>query len=124
MVDRVEQAPSLEAAVKDLRPQIDLPSILRWTRRRVQSIHGALSLLKGMMPAHFLACEATLASFRRHIEVDPVLPALREIAAVHVPILPPPFGLRPPCCSGGETKTSRQHETGPDPPSLVQYLRG
>ncbi len=120
LVDQVEQAPSLEAAVKDLRPQIGLPGILRWTRRRVQSIHGALRLLKGLMPGHFLACEPTVASFRRHLEVDPVLPALREMAAVHVPVLPPPFGFRPPCCAGGEAETDLQQQTGPDPPSLVQ----
>jgi len=40
VVGRVEQARSLESACLDLRLQVELPSVLRWVRRRVQAIHA------------------------------------------------------------------------------------
>lgn len=119
VVDRVERAPSLEAAADVLRLDIELPGALRWIRRRVQSIHASLTTLKGLLPEHFLACEPTLTSFRRHIEADPVLPALREIAAVHLSCLAPPFGFRPPNAPGGEPRSGHQHRAGPDPPPAL-----
>jgi hypothetical protein len=119
VVDQVEQAGTLEQAADALRLDIELPGALRWMRRRVTSIHASLITLKGLAPEHFLACEPTLVSFRRHLEVDPVLPALREIAAVHLPCLPPPFGFRPPTGRGGEPFSGHQHRTGPDPPQAL-----
>ena len=119
VVDQVEQARSLEAAADALRLDIELPGALRWMRRRVKSIHASLTTLKGLAPEHFLECEPTLASFRRHIEVDPVLPVLREIAALHLAFLPPPLGFRPPPLAGGEPKSVLQHRTGPDPPPTL-----
>jgi hypothetical protein len=94
---------------------------LRWTRRRVTSIHASLTTLKGLAPEHFLACEPTVASFRCHLEVDPVLPALREIAAVHLSYLPPPLGFRPPRAPGGEPFSGHQHRAGP---GRVRMWRG
>lgn len=119
VVDQVEQAPSLEAAADHLRLDIELPGALRWTRRRLKSIHASLITLKGLMPEHFLKCEPTLASLRRDIEVVRVLPALREIAAVHLPFLPPPLGFRPPTGRGGDPFSGYQHQAGPDPPQAL-----
>lgn len=119
VVDQVERAPSLAAAADDLRLDIELPGALRWIRRRVQSVHASLITLKGLLPEHFLACKPTLASFRQHIEVGPVLPALREIAAKHLSFLPPPLGLCPPGVPGGEPLSGHQHRVGPDPPLIL-----
>ena len=53
VVRAVEQAPSLEAACQELRPDIELPGVLRWARRRVQAVHAALQALKGLLPEQF-----------------------------------------------------------------------
>jgi hypothetical protein len=65
LVGAVEQARSLEAACTDLRLEIELPGVLRWVRRRVQSVHASLLLLKGILPELFEGCEPTLAAFSR-----------------------------------------------------------
>ena len=46
VVIAVEQATSLEAAADRLRPEVELPGAIRWTRRRVRRIHGALAVLR------------------------------------------------------------------------------
>jgi hypothetical protein len=116
VVDEVEQAPTREAAVDRLRLDIELPGALRWVRRRLQAIHASLTLVKGLMPEPCLHCEPTLASFRRHLGVDSVLVALREIAAAHLSHLPAPLGFHPPLRRGGESSRAHQHRAGPDPP--------
>ena len=39
VVRAVEQASSLQAAADGLRPDIELPGAMRWTRRRVRAVH-------------------------------------------------------------------------------------
>jgi hypothetical protein len=116
VVDRVEQADTVEAAADQLRLDIELPGALRWIRRRFQPIHASFTILKGLSPERFADCEPTLASFRQRLVVDVVLPALREIAAEQLLFLPPPLGLRPPPRSDGKPKRTIQHQPGPDPP--------
>jgi len=120
VVDRVEQADTVESAADRLRLDIELPGALRWTRRRFKPVHASLTILKGLSPERFSNCEPTLASFRRRLGVDAVLSTLREIAAPHLAFLPPPLGLRPPPLVGGEPKRSFQHRTGTDPPPVPQ----
>ena len=117
VVDQLEQAPSAEAAVEELRVEIELPGVLRWLRRRAQAVHSSLNLLKGLMPERFSECQPTLASFRHALDVEGVLVALREIAADYLTWLPAPLGFRPPSPRGGELKNGSQHRAGPDPPS-------
>jgi len=116
VVLHVEQADSLGSACAALRPDIELPGVLRWVRRRVQAVYATLILLKGLMPAYFQACEPTLRSFAHHLSIDPVLPALRSIAAPWLPSLPPPLGLRPRPRHSGEANDRQQQSVGPDPP--------
>ena len=116
LLRQVEQAPSLAQACADLRPEIELPGVVRWVRRRVQAVYSTLILLKGLMPGYFQACEPTLQSFACHLGVDPVLPALRSIAAPWLPSLPPPLGLRPRPPRSGEANDRHQQSVGPDPP--------
>jgi hypothetical protein len=115
-VDQVEQSRTLEDAVAELRVEIGLPGVLRWTRRRLQAIQAVLITLKGLMPEQFLRCDPTLVSFRQHLAVDWVLIALRATAAVHLSHLPPPLGFRPPLRRSGEHADTHQHQAGPDPP--------
>ncbi len=119
VVEQVEQAASFETAARGLRLDIELPGVLRWLRVRVRSVQLTFKLLKGLMPAWFVDCEPTLAAFRRRLARPWVLPALREIAAAHLPVLPPPLGFRPPSPSGGEPKRADQQRAGPDPPSCL-----
>ena len=113
---QVEQASSLAEACTDLRPEIELPGVVRWVRRRVQAVYSTLILLKGLMPAVFQACEPTRQSFACHLGVDPVLPALRSIAAPWLSSLPPPLGLRPRQRHPDPANDRHQHSVGPDPP--------
>jgi hypothetical protein len=119
VVEQVERARSFEAAAEGLRPDIELPGVLRWMRFRAQSVRLVFTLLKGLMPEWFLSCEPTLFSFRQRVELAWVLPGLREIAAVHLPVLPPPLGFRPPSPLIGEPKSIHQQRTGPDPPQAL-----
>ena len=118
VVGRVEQARSLESACADLRPEIELPGVLRWVRRRVQAIHASLNTLKGLMPEHFAGCEPRLGAFAERLGVDGVLPVLRQIGAPYLPSLPPPLGFSPRYPRGGEPDRSHQQPAGPDPPAL------
>ena len=120
MVRVAEQAPSREVAADGLRLDIELPGALRWIRRRLQAVYAALHLLKGLMPEHFASAWPTLKGFRPCLGVDVVLLALREVAAAHLPNLPPPLGFRPPPSRGGEPHEPFQHRVGPDPPPSSQ----
>ena len=117
VVGSVEQARSLEAACADLRLEIELPGVLRWVRRRVQSVHTALHLLKGILPELFEGCEPTLGAFAERLGVEDVLVRLRQIAAPYLAFLPAPLGLRPRRPGGGEHDQGPQHPAGPDPPT-------
>jgi hypothetical protein len=111
-----EQAKSLEAAADELRPDIELPGAVRWVRRRVKAIQGALTALFGLLPERFAGAVASVLALRAHLGVTLVLPALREIAAPFLAGLAPPLGLRPPSGAGGERPRSPQQHPGPDPP--------
>ena len=119
-VVQVEQAKSLEAAADRLRLDIELPGAMRWSRRRIKSIHGSLTIILGLLPELFAGCQPTLGAFAQWLEVEWVLPALREIAAVHLRLLPPPLGFKPPALRGGEPKRGDQHHSGPDPPGSLR----
>ena len=116
MVRLAEQAPSQEMAVEGLRLDIELPGVLRWLRRRIQPVHLALHLLRGLMPELFATTWPTLFSFRACLGGEAVLLALRDIAAAHLHVLPPPLGFRPPPSRGADPQGHLQHRVGPDPP--------
>lgn len=113
-----EQAPSLEAACRDLRPEIELPGVMRWARRRVQAVQAALQALKGLLPDRF-PCPATLAAFAACLRVTEVLVALRPLGEPFLPNLSPPLGFLPPRPSGGGCAGADQQPVGPDPPGMA-----
>ena len=118
VVAAVEQAKSLEAACANLRLAIGLPGVLRWVRRRVQAIHGLLNTLKGLMPERFAGCAPRLDAFAERLGVEGVLPALRQIAALHLAALPAPLGFNPLRARSAEPDRADQQAAGPDPPTL------
>ena len=116
VVAAAEQARTRESAADTLRPDIELPGGLRWLRRRLLPVYAALHLIKGLMADQFDACWPTLSGFRPCLEVETVLLTLREVAAVHLGVLPPPLGLRPPPSGDGKANKVLQQSVGPDPP--------
>jgi hypothetical protein len=118
VVCAVEQAESLEAACAHLRPEIELPGVLRWVRRRLQPVYRSLSVLKGILPERFEGCEPRLRAFAKRLGLDGVLVSLRRIAAPYLASLPAPLGLRPRVHRGGEPDRPYQQSTGPDPPAV------
>jgi hypothetical protein len=132
VVAAVEAAPSVELAVEPspgegrsgLRSDIDLPGAIRWTWRRVRLVRAALTTVLGLLPNLLAGCEPTIASFRSAFGAALVLTHLREIAAAHLSILPPPLGFGPRPKARRRRRSARQQRTGPDPPRTTGYLLG
>lgn len=114
IVLEVERSRSVEAAADALRTdEITLPGAIRWTRRRVTLVHGALAFALRAFPDSLGGCQASLSSLRAHLKADHVLLRLREIAGPCLCDLPPPLGFALP---GGKRGRRIQHNKGPDPP--------
>lgn len=93
---QVEQANSINTAAEQLRPDIELPGVLRWIRCRIKGIQSALAIIKELYSERFTGCQLTITAFSQHINGNDVLFALREIAASHLVVLAPPLGFKPP----------------------------
>ncbi len=120
VVIKVEQAKTIQAATDRLRLDIELPGAIRWTRRRTKYVHASLTTIRGLFPERFAGCQGTVTSFRKQLDRNNVLLALREIAAMHLASLAAPLGFRPLPIHRGEHKMSCQHQTGADPPPPIQ----
>jgi hypothetical protein len=116
VVSAAEQASSLEALCTHQRLDIELPGALRWIRRRVQDVQSALHRIKGVLGEPFANVAPTLSAFADHLEVEPVLVALRGIAAAWLHALPKPLGFAPRQCTSPRAAAPFQHRAGPDPP--------
>jgi hypothetical protein len=115
----VEVAPSLEAAASELRPDIELPGAVRWTRRRVNAVRVTLTVMVGLLPSVLAGIELSISSFREAFGVVGVLVALRGVADDRLPALPPPVGFGPRPRPRNRNAKPTQHEVGPDPPTPV-----
>ena len=115
-INEVENAPSQEAAVHDLRLDIGLAGVLRWIRHRLFLVRAALTLLIELLPILPQDCRPCISSFRAALGVEYVLPALRIQAESYLHILPPPIGFGPRPHHKKLKKTPFQHKTGTDPP--------
>jgi hypothetical protein len=117
VVAEVAAATSLEAAAAALRPDIELPGAVRWTRRRASAIRATVVTVAGLLPAVFAGVELTIPSVRAALNVERALPALREVAASQLLHLPPPVGFGPRPRPRSRAPVASQHEAGPDPPT-------
>ncbi len=112
-----EQSTSLEAAANRVRgDDIALPGTLRWTRRRVQQVHRILRLLVCLIPA-LRGYQPTLGAVRQWLQIDAVLPALRDIADRDLPRLPAPLGFAAGSRHALACSLVPEHDKGPDPPA-------
>ena len=91
-VNVADQVPSQEAAAEILRPEITLPSALRWLRRRIKPVREILNILTGLLCTE---CPADLPSFRKKYGVQRVLIHLRGLCEEHLQCLPPFIGFGP-----------------------------
>jgi len=114
-INEVENAPSQEAAVHDLRLDIGLPGVLRWIRRRLFLVRTTLTLFTELFP-DLQDCRPCISSFRVALGVEHVLPALRMYAGPSLYVLPPPVGFGPRPRRKKGKKPPFQHKTGTDPP--------
>jgi len=113
VVAHVETARSIEAAADVLRPDIVLPSAVRWVRRRLTLVRATLLAMVTMVPDR-LGCAAHVASVRAALHTEHALVTLRTEAARVLPALPRPLGFRPPGTSHRERRRRSQHEMGAD----------
>ena len=116
VINQIESSPSQETAADNIRPDIGLPGILRWMRHRLFLIRASLILLIDLLPLLSNNSQVNLSSLRSVLGVEFVLPHLRELAASHLDILPPPLGFGPRPQKKYRGKSRFQQQTGPDPP--------
>ncbi len=112
VVMQVSAASSVEAAADRLRLDIDLPSAVRWVRRRLTLVRASLVIAAGVLG--LALADATLDAFRTAWQTDRVLVTLRGRVAAHLRQLPPPlgFGSRP--FQRPARVARRQHAMGAD----------
>lgn len=94
VVATVETARSVEAAADVLRPDITLPSAVRWVRRRLTPVRRALLAVVTLLPDLFTG-DARLATVRLALATPCALVTLRTHAAPHLATLPTPLGFHP-----------------------------
>jgi hypothetical protein len=113
VVAHVDAAPSIEAAADVLRPDIVLPSAVRWVRRRLTLVRATLLAVVTLLPDLFCGT-AHLRAVRAALATDHALVTLRARAATLLAALPHPLGfvrhVRPPHARG----RGRQHDLGAD----------
>jgi len=113
VVTHVAAARSVEAAADTLRPDIELPSAVRWIRRRLSLVRAALVLAASVLPG-VLVCEASLVTLGVAWDTDRVLVGLRGRVASHLVLLPPPIGFGPRPIRRPIRAPARQHAMGAD----------
>jgi hypothetical protein len=112
---QVEAARSIEAAADVLRPDIVLPSAVRWVRRRLTLIRATVLAGVTVLP-DLWGIDAHLGAVRAALDTDPALVTLRTRAAAMLSALPRPLGFRRAAPTSPARQTSRQHWRGADPP--------
>jgi hypothetical protein len=88
----VETARSVEAAADVLRPDITLPSAVRWVRRRLMPVRRALLAVITLLP-DLCPGDARLVAARVALATPSALVALRIHVAPHLATLPTPLGF-------------------------------
>ena len=113
VIHAVAAARSVEAAADTLRSEIELPSAVRWIRRRLAVVRTALVIAVGLLP-DLLIRDASLVTLGTAWGTARVLVTLRSRVADYLAVVPPPLGfgrrpirrpIRPP---------ARQHAMGAD----------
>lgn len=112
---QVEAARSIEAAADVLRPDIVLPSAVRWVRRRLTLIRATVVAVVTLLP-DLWGLDAHLGAVRAALDTDHALVTLRTHAAAILSALPRPLGFGRAAPTSPARQTRRQHRMGADPP--------
>jgi hypothetical protein len=113
VVATVETARSLEAAADTLRPDITLPSAVRWIRRRLTPVRLVLLAVVTLLPDAFTG-DPRLSAVRRAWDTSSALMTLRPRMARHLAVLPAPLGFRPHRRSRAGPSSAIPHGMGAD----------
>jgi len=113
VVADVEAARSIEAAADQLRPEIVLPSAVRWVRRRLTLIRATLLAVVTLLPDLF-GGDPRLSAIRTALDTAHALVTLRVRAAALLAALPRPLGFARPVPSRHARRPRRQHHLGAD----------
>jgi hypothetical protein len=113
VVATVETARSVEAAADLLRPDITLPSAVRWVRRRLTPVRRALLAVVTLLPDLFTS-DARLGAVRLALATPSALVALRTHAAAHLATLPTPLGFHPRAARREAPPSAAPHGIGAD----------
>jgi len=118
VIAHVDAARSIEAAADVLRPDIVLPSAVRWVRRRLTLVRATLLAVVTLLPDLFSG-SAQLSAVRTALNTDHALVTLRARAAALLPALPRPLGFAPHRRAPRAAAPPRPHGMGADagPPS-------
>jgi hypothetical protein len=119
VVADVDTARSIEAAADVLRPDIELPSAVRWVRRRLTLVRATLIAVVTLLP-EVCGHDGRLGAVRTALATDHALVTLRWRAAALLASLPRPLGFARPIRSRAGARRRRQHDLGRDaraPPS-------
>jgi hypothetical protein len=118
VVAQVEGARSVEAAADALRPEVDLPSAVRWVRRRLAPVRATLLTVVTLLPA-LLGVPAQVVAVRTALHTDQALVALRLAALAYLSALPRPLGFGPVPRRRAARGAGAQHDMGADAPRAV-----
>ena len=113
VVAHVDAARSIEAAADVLRPDIVLPSAVRWVRRRLTLVRTTLLAVVTLLP-DLLGGPAHLGAVRAALHTDHALVILRARAATLLSALPRPLGFGRHVRSRPARRPRRQHRLGAD----------
>ncbi len=109
VVNTAENYPSREQAAAALRPEITLPSALRWLRRRIKHVQKILTTLKGFMGSK---CPPVLKLWRKQYSTTELLHRLRLLVSDHLHAFEPILGFAPRLTSRYFTKPPSNNQWG------------
>jgi hypothetical protein len=113
VVAHVETARSIEAAADQLRPDVVLPSAVRWVRRRLTLVRATLLAIVTLLPDR-CGGDAHLGAVRTALATHHALVALRARAASLLSALPRPLGFARQVRVRDGRCPRRQHHLGAD----------
>jgi hypothetical protein len=113
VVVHVAAARSVEAAADTLRPDIELPSAVRWIRRRLAVVRTALVIAASLLPALRIR-DVSLVTLGTAWGTARVLVTLRGRVAGHLAVVPPPLGFGPRPIRRPGRHPAAQHAMGAD----------
>jgi len=111
VIEQVEASSSIEQASGELRPDITLPSAVRWVRRRLGPVRRALLAIATLLG---LGCGSTLRAVRASLGSQVTLAELRARVEARLASLGPPLGFGPRGSGSRSRDGPLQHEAGPD----------